>query len=63
MATTEIPPSELPEGAVRCIACPSEAVSIVAIDGHPPVWCCAQCERLFHRPAAVATGSRGRVIA
>jgi ribosomal protein L37AE/L43A len=52
--------TDLPDGPQRCIACPSAAVSIVVVDGHP-VWCCTSCERLFVRPA-VATGSRGRVF-
>jgi hypothetical protein len=52
----------LPDGPVRCVGCPCTAVSIVAVAGHPPVWCCKDCERLFLRPA-VAAGSAGRVVA
>ena len=52
--------TELPDEPQRCIACPSEAVSIVVIDGHP-VWCCTGCEPIFVRPAVVSA-SDGRVF-
>jgi len=55
-------PGELPEGPARCIACRSQRVRIVVVDGHR-VWLCPQHEAILARPAGVATGSAGRVIA
>jgi hypothetical protein len=51
----------LPDGPARCIACPSEAVRIVTVDGHQ-VWLGPEHERLIMPDAGVATGSAGRVI-
>ncbi len=52
----------LPDLPARCVACPSEAVHVVTIDGHE-VWCCQECESLILRPAGVVTGSRDQVLA
>jgi hypothetical protein len=67
MGRVELIPStqdEMPEGQPRCIACPSTAVSIVALAGFPPVWACKDCERVLTlHPAGITTGSQGRVLA
>jgi hypothetical protein len=53
---------EMPDLPARCIACPSTAVRIVTVDGHQ-VWLCPEHEPMLTRPAGVATGSQGRVLA
>lgn len=58
MTTTH---DESPDGRARCAARSSERVRIVTVDGHT-VWLCPEHEALL-RPAGVATGSAGRMVA
>ena len=54
--------SEMPDQPARCVGCASSAVRVLEVSGHR-VWCCPDCERTLARPAGVATGSHGRVVA
>jgi hypothetical protein len=58
MATIKM---EMPDGPARCIACTSEVVRIVVVDGQQ-VWLCPEHEPLLVRPAVVSA-SQGRVLA
>jgi hypothetical protein len=56
----EIPPA-LPDLPARCVACPSRRWIVVI--GGQPVWVCCSCDPCLTRPAGVATGSGGGVLA